>query len=84
MAVVEAFMRTHRRAAILFASLLLVSPAATPAQDRGGIRTETQDRMNQRFDSDLLWNILGLFGLLGLLGLKRSHAEDSYHPAGFE
>jgi len=25
-----------------------------------------------------------LFGLLGLLGLKRSHAEDSYHPAGFE
>ena len=77
-------MRTHRRAAILFASLLLVSPAATPAQDRGGIRTETQDRMNQRFDSDLLWNILGLFGLLGLLGLKRSHAEDSYHPAGFE
>jgi len=40
--------------------------------------------MNQRFDSDLLWNILGLFGLLGLLGLKRSHAEDSYHPAGFE
>ena len=77
-------MRTHRKAAILLASLFLVSPAATPAQDRGGIPTETQDRMNQRFDSDLLWNILGLFGLLGLLGLRRGHTEDSYHPAAFE
>ena len=81
-------MRTHRKAAILFASLFLVAPAASvaqaPTQERGGVRTETQERMNQRFDSDLLWNILGLFGLLGLLGLKRSHAEDSYHPAAFE
>lgn len=77
-------MRTHRKAAILFASLLLVSPAATLAQERGGVPTETQDRMNQRFDSGLLWNILGLFGLLGLLGLRRGHAEDGYHPAAFE
>ncbi len=77
-------MRTHRKAAILLASLLLVSPAATPAQDRSGIPTETQERMNQRFDSGLLWNILGLFGLLGLLGMRRGHPEDGYHPAAFE
>ena len=77
-------MRTHRKAALLFASLLLALPAAAPAQDRGGVPTETQDRMKQRFDSDLLWNILGLFGLLGLLGLRRGHSEDSYHPAAFE
>lgn len=77
-------MRTHRKAAILLASFLLVAPAATPAQDRGGIPTETQERMKQRFDSGLLWNILGMFGLLGLLGLRRRHAEDGYHPAAFE
>ena len=77
-------MRAHRKTAILLASLLLVSPAATPAQDRGGIPTETQDRLNQRFDSGLLWNILGMFGLLGLIGLRRGHAEDGYHPAAYE
>ena len=77
-------MRTHRRAAILFASLLLISPAATPAQERGAVRTETQDRMTQTFDPGILWNVLGLLGLFGLLGLRRGHSEDSYHPTGFE
>ena len=77
-------MRTHRRAAILFASLLLASPAAAPAQERGAIRTETQERMNQKFDTGILWNVLGLLGLFGLLGLRRGHSEDSYHPAAFE
>lgn len=77
-------MRTHRKVAILFASLILISPAATPAQDRGGVRTETQERMRQQFDQGILWNLLGLLGLFGLLGLKRGHSEDSYHPAAFE
>ena len=77
-------MRTHRKIAIALAALLIASPVAAPAQDRGGVRTETQERMNQRFDEGILWNILGLFGLLGLLGLRRGHTEDSYHPAAFE
>ena len=80
-------MRAHRKAAILAATLWLIAPAATPAQpaeDRGGVRTETQERMASKFDSDLLWNLIGAFGLLGLLGLRRGHAEDSYHPAAFE
>lgn len=40
--------------------------------------------MNQKFDTGILWNVLGLLGLFGLLGLRRGHSEDSYHPAAFE
>jgi hypothetical protein len=71
-------------------TLLFVIAATGPAsaqddQHRGGIRTETQDRLMQQGDlNDVLWNVLGLFGLLGLLGLRRPHSEDSYHPAPLE
>ena len=69
----------------MLAAVLLFTPAsALLSQDRGGVPTETQDRQAQRFDSDLLWNIMGLAGLFGLLGLRRGHVEDSYHPAAFE
>jgi len=70
-------------------TLLLVMAAPGPAsaqdQERGGIRTETQDRLMQQGDLyDVVWNGIGLFGLLGLLGLRRPHSEDSYHPAPLE
>jgi hypothetical protein len=77
-------MRAHRRA-VLILSFLLIAPASSAlAQDRGGIRTETQERMAPKFDTGLLWNLLGLLGAFGLLGLRRGHSEDSYHPTGFE
>ena len=69
-------------------SLFFISAAMGPAaaQDtRGGIRTETMDRMADRdAGMDLVWNLVGLVGLLGLLGLRKEHPEDSYHPASLE
>ena len=60
-------------------------PASAQDHERGGIRTETQDRLRQQGDLyDVVWNGIGLFGLLGLLGLRRPHSEDSYHPAPLE
>ena len=78
-------MRTHRRAAaILFTTLLLAPLSQVVPQDRGGVPTETQQRLQSQFDYNILWNALGLLGLLGLLGFRRGHDEDSYHPASFE
>ena len=82
-------MRTHRRAAaIIFVTLLLAPLSQAVPQDednaRGGVPTETQQRLKGGFDYNFLWNALGLLGLVGLLGLHRGHDEDSYHPASFE
>ena len=68
----------------LFFAGAIVGPAT--AQDtRGGIRTETMDRIaDQDAGMDLVWNLVGLVGLLGLLGLRTEHPEDSYHPASLE
>lgn len=78
-------MHTHRKAtAVLFATLLLAPVSQLSAQDRGSIPTETQERMRNKLDPGVLWNILGLVGLVGLLGLRKGHDEDSYHPASFE
>ena len=82
-------MHTHRKAAAFIFVTLLFAPLsqAVPQDrdnDRGGIRTETQERMRGGFDHDILWNAFGLLGLLGLLGLRKGHEEDSYHPTAFE
>ena len=54
----------------LFLATLAVGPASAQDNERGGIRTETQDRLaGGAITDDLLWNLVGLFGLLGLLGL---------------
>ena len=78
-------MRTHRRAAaILFTTLLIAPLSQAVPQDRGGVPTETQERLRGSFDYHFLWNALGLLGLVGLLGLRKGHDEDGYHPSAFE
>ena len=69
----------------LFLATAAIGPATAQTSDneRGGIRTETQSRMAEHSDDNLLdW--FGLLGLLGLLGLRREHVEDGYHPAPLE
>nr|NUR36842.1 hypothetical protein [Sphingomonas sp.] len=69
-------------------SLLLVTavigPAAAQNAERGGLRTETMERMSSQGDPNLVWNLIGLLGLLGLLGFRQGHPDDSYHPAPLE
>jgi len=69
-------------------SLLLVTAAVGPATaqtvQRGGLRTETMERMSSQSDPNLIWNLIGLIGLLGLLGLRKEHPDDSYHPSSIE
>jgi hypothetical protein len=72
---------------MMFALLLMtatVGPASAQDNDRGGVRTETQNRLDDRSTNDLLWNAIGLLGLLGLMGFRRRHSDDSYHPAPLE
>lgn len=62
-----------------------VGPAAAQTGQRGGVRTETGDRVASTSDqSDLLWNLVGLLGLVGLIGLLPQHEDDSYHPSSFD
>lgn len=77
-------MRMRLMLALLLATAA-IGPAAAQRNDneRGGIPTETQDRLAGAAGFDL-WNFVGLIGLLGLLGFKRQHSEDSYHPAPLE
>jgi hypothetical protein len=70
-------------------SLILLTAAIGPATaqnvQRGGVRTETMERLaGQQSGNDLLWNLIGAVGLLGLLGLRQEHPDDSYHPATLE
>jgi hypothetical protein len=73
---------------MLLALLLMtiaVGPAAAQTGQRGGLRTETEDRMaNTTPQSDVIWNLIGLLGLIGLIGLLPQHEEDSYHPSSFD
>ena len=69
-------------------ALIAITAMSSPIHaqnERGGVRTETQDRIaNSEGGMDLIWNFVGLLGLLGLLGFRQDHAEDSYHPAALE
>ena len=76
-------MRTRMLAALVILTAA-VGPASAQDTDRGGVRTETQDRLAGQNTDDILWNAIGLLGLLGLLGFRRRHSEDSYHPASLE
>ena len=79
-------MRTHRKIAALGALFLLLAPFgnAIAQNERGGVRTETQEREAANNDTGWLWNILGLVGLLGVLGRRKGHDEDSYHPSSID
>jgi len=78
-------MRMRIMLALLLATAQIGPAAAQRSENaRGGIPTETQDRLAGGIDYDLFWNLVGLFGLFGLLRLKRHHSEDSYHPAPIE
>jgi len=77
-------MRKHVMLALLLATLA-IGPASAQQVQRGGVTTETMNRLaGQNSGHDLLWNAIGLLGLLGFLGLRKEHADDSYHPASFE
>lgn len=77
-------MRWRMLLALLLMTVAL-GPAAAQTGDRGGVRTETEDRMAGTTDqNDLIWNLVGLLGLLGLIGLLPQHEEDSYHPSSFD
>ena len=78
-------MRIRMIAALLLATAIIGPASAQGSQDRGGIPTETMDRLRgQGADNNLIWNLVGLLGLLGLLGIRRGHPDDSYHPAALE
>jgi len=79
-------MRLRMILAVLFVAgaTAAIGPASAQDNQRGGIRTETQDRLAGGSDADILWNALGLVGLFGLLGLRGDHADDSYHPSSVE
>jgi hypothetical protein len=69
----------------LFLMSAALGPAAAQNTDRGGLPTETEDRLASSSDqSDLIWNLIGLLGLIGLIGLLPQHEEDSYHPSSFD
>jgi hypothetical protein len=72
---------------MMLATLLMtaaIGPASAQDNDRGGVRTETENRLQDQSTNDILWNAIGLLGLLGLMGFRRRHSDDSYHPASLE
>jgi hypothetical protein len=74
-----------KRMILALTAIMAASSPVHAQNDRGGVRTETQERVaNGQGGMDAIWNFVGLFGLLGLLGLRQEHAEDSYHPAALE
>jgi hypothetical protein len=69
----------------LFLMTVIIGPAAAQREQRGGLRTETEERLAEGNSSgDLIWNLIGLLGLIGLIGLLPQHEEDSYHPSSFD
>ena len=68
----------------LFLVTAAIGPASAQDNARGGVRTETENRLLDQSTNDILWNAIGLLGLLGLMGFRRRHSDDSYHPASLE
>ncbi len=78
-------MRIGMLLAVLFVTTTIGPASAQPSDNaRGGIPTETQNRLAGGIGYDVIWNLIGLVGLLGLLGVRKEHADDSYHPSSIE
>ncbi|HEX6661323.1 MAG TPA: WGxxGxxG family protein [Sphingomicrobium sp.] len=77
-------MRKRMVLSLILATVVIGPAAAAQEAQRGGIRTETMNRLATQNDFDVIWNAIGLLGLLGLLGLKKEHSDDSYHPSSIE
>jgi hypothetical protein len=78
-------MRTRMMIALFLATMAVGPASAQPSDNaRGGVATETQDRLSSGNNYDLIWDLIGLAGLLGLLGLHRPHSDDSYHPSSID
>ena len=72
-------MRKRMIVALILATTAIGPVAAQPSDNaRGGIPTETQDRMGGSSNNNLMWNLLGLLGLVGLTGLWRPSDNDGY------
>lgn len=76
-------MRLRMIMALTFLTMA-TGPALAQDTDKSGLRSETESRMLDQGNNDILWNSIGLLGLLGLLGLRRQHGEDSYHPSALD
>ncbi|HET7574980.1 MAG TPA: hypothetical protein VFK19_00265 [Sphingomicrobium sp.] len=64
-------------AALVFVSIVGGPAAAQPAEDRGGVPTETQ--LREAGDSyNPIWDLVGCLGLIGLFGFWRSSDNDGY------
>lgn len=68
----------------LFLIAAAIGPASAQNVQRGGLRTETMERLSNQEDPNFIWNLTGLLGLLGLIGFLKEHPDDSYHPAPVE
>jgi hypothetical protein len=51
--------------------------AAQPADDRGGVQTETQAR-EAGDNYNPIWDLVGCLGLIGLFGFWRASDNDGY------
>nr|NUR36843.1 hypothetical protein [Sphingomonas sp.] len=73
-------MRIRWTAAFLVAAALASTsaPAQTVAHNTTGQASETQERLANPGNSDLIWNLVGLLGLLGFVGFWRSSDNDGY------
>jgi hypothetical protein len=76
-------MRKRMMMALTFL-IVATGPALAQDSDKSGLRSETESRLRDQGNNDILWNSIGLLGLLGLLGLRRQHSEDSYHPTSLD
>ena len=73
----EKTMRKRMLTALFVATMAIGPAAAQPADTRGGVATETEDRLAQN-NYNPIWDLVGCIGLLGLFGFYRPYDNDGY------